>query len=86
MALDKDKIIRTILSGHDGRRGYVYHTVVAQSEQNKGVGTALVDAALTALRGEGIHKAALVVFGRNATGNAFWERRGFGTREGFGLS
>lgn len=81
VALDRDKIIGAILSGHDGRRGYIYHTVVAQSEQNKGVGTALVDAALTALRGEGIHKVALVVFGRNATGNAFWEGRGFGTRE-----
>ena len=43
--------------------------------------TALVEAALDTLQAEGIHKAALVVFGRNEKGNAFWEKLGFTTRE-----
>ena len=33
-----------------------------------------------ALKAEGIHKAALVVFSRNEEGNAFWESREFTVR------
>ena len=29
----------------------------------------------------GIHNAALVVFGRNEAGNAFWEKMGFTVRD-----
>ena len=42
--------------------------------------SALLEAALQALRAEGIHKAALVVMARNQKGNAFWEKVGFTTR------
>ena len=36
---------------------------------------------LDALKAEGIHKGALVVFDRNEKGNAFWEKMGFTVRE-----
>ena len=78
---EKDgNIIGVLLSGHDGRRGYIHHAAVAESEQQKGVGTALVDAAMSSLKREGITKVALVVFGKNEKGNAFWEKRGFTDR------
>ena len=70
-----------IMAGHDGRRGYIYHTCVRTDRQGEGVGRALVEAALDALKAEGIHKVALVVFDRNEKGNAFWEKQGFTTRE-----
>jgi hypothetical protein len=35
---------------------------------------------MDALRGEGINKAALVVFGKNENGNTFWEKHGFTLR------
>ena len=73
-------IIGVILSGHDGRRGYIHHTAVGRNEQRHGVGTALVDASMSALENEGINKVALVVFGKNEKGNAFWEKQGFSTR------
>lgn len=73
-------IVGVILSGHDGRRGYIHHTAVAQKEQRQGMGTALVHAAMSALQSEGINKVALVVFGKNEKGNAFWERQGFTQR------
>ena len=76
-----EKIIGVILSGHDGRRGYIHHTAVAQSEQRNGTGTALLNAVIEALEREGINKVALVVFGKNEKGNAFWEKQGFITRE-----
>jgi len=79
---EKDnKIIGTILCGNDGRRGFIYHAAVSPEERNNGVGTALVEAALDALKKEGINKVALVVFSHNQIGNSFWEKRGFTARE-----
>lgn len=79
---EKDNsIIGAIMSGHDGRRGYISHTAVAITERNTGVGTALVNAALEALGNEGINKVALVVFSKNILGNGFWEKRGFTVRD-----
>ena len=74
-------VIGAIMCGHDGRRGYIYHTCVRADRQGEGIGRALVEAALDALKAEGIHKVALVVFHRNEKGNAFWERLGFTVRE-----
>lgn len=70
-----------IMAGHDGRRGYIYHTCVRADCRERGIGRALAEAALEALRAEGIHKVALVVFDRNERGNAFWERMGFTARK-----
>lgn len=74
-------LIGAIMCGHDGRRGYIYHTCVRADRQGEGIGRALVEAALDALKAEGIHKVALVVFDQNAKGNAFWAKMGFTTRE-----
>ena len=73
-------IFGVILSGHDGRRGFIYHLAVAESEQRSGVGAALVEAAMLALECEGIPKVALVAYGKNEKGNAFWEKYGFTER------
>lgn len=81
VALDGDKIIGVIMAGSDGRRGYIYHTAVHCEYRKRGIATKLVDHVLDALRELGINKAALVVFGRNEAGNAFWENRGFTERE-----
>jgi ribosomal protein S18 acetylase RimI-like enzyme len=74
------QIIGVILSGHDGRRGYICHAAVASDEQGHGLGTALVNAAMNALEQEGINKVALVAFSENENGNAFWEKQGFTIR------
>ena len=81
VAEDNGGIIGVILSGHDGRRGFIHHTAVKVSERNRGIGSALVDHAMTALKNEGINKVALVVFDKNEIGNAFWEKRGFTCRD-----
>lgn len=74
-------IIGVILSGHDGRRGYIHYTAVAKSEQRLGIGTALVNAVMSSLKNEGINKVALVVFEKNQKGNTFWDKQGFTPRE-----
>lgn len=81
VAVEEEKIVGTILCGNDGRRGYLYHTAVASEYQEQGIGTALLDAALEALKAEGICKVALVALKGNADGNGFWEKQGFFARE-----
>lgn len=81
IAEDNKTLIGVIMSGHDGRRGFIYHTAVRKEYRGQGIGRKLVDAAMAALESEGIHKAALVVFGKNTTGNSFWEKAGFTVRD-----
>lgn len=76
-----NEIIGTIISGHDGRRGYIYHTAVSEKFRKKGIGQKLVTSSLSALKTEGINKVALVVFSKNKLGNLFWEKIGFRKRE-----
>lgn len=81
VAIISNKIVGAILSGHDGRRGYIYHTAISVACRNRGIGNALLNSALAALYDEGISKVALVVFKNNKIGNMFWEHTGFNTRE-----
>lgn len=81
VAEEDGQIAGVILTGHDGRRGYIYHTAVDARLQRRGIGRALVEATLDALEKEGISKAALLVFSRNETGNLFWEKLGFTVRD-----
>ena len=74
------ELAAVILAGHDGRRGYIYHALVRAADRGRGLGGALVSAVEEALRGEGIHKAALVAFRTNEGGNRFWEKRGYAER------
>ena len=80
VAEEEGKITGTILAGHDGRRGYIYHTAVLPDYRKQGTGTQLVEQVLASFRTLGIGKAALVVFDQNTTGNAFWESMGFAVR------
>lgn len=80
VAEDSGDIFGVIIAGNDGRRGYIYHTAVREEQRGKGIATALVDAALDALKRCGINKVALVVFDRNTLGNGFWESVGFTAR------
>ena len=78
---EKDgEIIGVILSGHDGRRGYIYHLAVKMCERKQGIGNALLESAMKALENVGINKVALVVFDKNKIGNEFWESQGFTIR------
>lgn len=81
VAENDGEIIGVILCGHDGRRGFIYHTTVKLAYRKQGIGKKLVEAAMNALEEEGIQKTALVVFSHNDTRNVFWEKLGFTSRE-----
>jgi len=74
-------VIGVIMAGHDGRRGYIYHTAVLPAHRNRGVAQSLVEHAMAALEREGISKVALVAFRENDLGSGFWERIGFTCRD-----
>lgn len=69
------------MAGHDGRRGFIYHTAVLPEYRNRGIAGELVKNAMNALEREGIHKVALVAFRKNEIGNSFWEKAGFTDRD-----
>jgi len=78
---DVFKLIGSILCGHDGRRGYIYHTAVDIKYRGRGIGKKLVNSVINALKQEGINKATLVVFTNNEIGSGFWRSIGWEKRE-----
>jgi N-acetylglutamate synthase len=81
VAADGDKVIATILAGHDGRRGYLHHVAVDPNYRRKGIGEALVEKSLAELHRLGIHKCHLFVVERNETAQRFWKITGWVERE-----
>ena len=77
----ENRIVGTVLCGHDGRRGYIYHVTVAEGYRGRGIGSMLVDKSLQKLRKEGIGKCHLFVFNDNKVGNAFWSSIGWTKRD-----
>lgn len=75
-----DEFIACVFCGHDGRRGYLYHVVVAPSCRGMGIGRDIVSRALDGLAAEGILKTHIDVFADNQQGIAFWEATGWEAR------
>lgn len=77
VAEEDAKIIGVALSGHDGRRGYLYHTCVEEGNRRRSIGRQLVEKVTNAMRDEKITKLSLVCFTNNNSGNGFWNRLGW---------
>lgn len=68
------KIVGSILCGHDGRRGCLYHVCVQKEYRMLGVGQRMVDFCKAALKQEGINRINLIAFTNNEIGNKFWQK------------
>lgn len=75
------QIVGVIITGEDGRHGYIYHTAVSVDYRNQGIGEALVNYVMDAMKELSISKVGLFIFQRNEIGSAFWGRLGFGVRD-----
>lgn len=73
----EERLLGTLLCGHDGRRGYLHHLAVIASARRAGIGRALVEAALADLRKLGIAKCNLFLIADNETGRAYWNHIGW---------
>ena len=81
VALEDGVIIGSILCGHDGRRGCLYHVCVHPLHRRRGIGKSMVVFAMNALKEEDINKVSLIAFTKNDIGNAFWKTIGWTKRD-----
>ncbi|MBR1391517.1 MAG: GNAT family N-acetyltransferase [Lachnospiraceae bacterium] len=81
VACTKDQIVGAILCGHDGRRACFYHVCVDEQYRQHGIGKAMAQRAIEALKAEGINKVNLVAFTTNEVGNRFWQSMGWTFRD-----
>lgn len=81
VAVQGERIVGSILCGHDGRRGCLYHVCVHPQFRKRGIGKSMVVHAMEALKEEQISKVSLIAFTKNDIGNAFWKEMGWTKRE-----
>lgn len=81
VAVDGQTLAGCVMSGHDGRRGYLYHLAVRPAYRRQGVGRRLSEACIEGLAREGIAKTHLFVFGTNELGRRFWASAGWQLRD-----
>ena len=81
VAIEDGKIVGSILCGHDGRRGCLYHVCVDEAYRMRGIGKSMVVKCMEALQAEQINKVSLIAFTKNDIGNAFWKEIGWTKRE-----
>jgi N-acetylglutamate synthase len=80
VAVESGRIVGCIMSGHDGRRGYLQHLAVTGGFRRKGIGRALVEECLAGLEKEGILKSHIDVLAGNEMAALFWEKIGWKRR------
>ena len=80
VAVEDGEVVGSILCGHDGRRGCLYHVCVDEEYRRRGIGKAMVVKAMEELKKEQINKVCLIAFTRNDIGNAFWNTIGWTKR------
>ena len=68
--------IASLLAGHDGRRGYLHHLVVAPAWRGRGLASALLAEVLARLAEQGVRKSHVFVLGVAPEALAFWRARG----------
>lgn len=77
VACADDRIVATVLCGHDGRRGTLRHLVVKRQYRGKGIARTLIKEVLSVLEKEGIKKCNTFVLDGNIEGRRFWEHMGW---------
>lgn len=60
VCIRNEKVVGVILSGHDGRRGFIHHLAVDPDCRRQGIATELLRQALNALKAEEISKVGLL--------------------------
>jgi len=74
------QLVGCLMSGHDGRRGYLQHLVVLPAFRRQGIANALVEQCLNALQQLGILKSHIDIFRTNKLAITYWESQGWKLR------
>ncbi len=81
VAEEKGKIVGTVLAGHDGRRGFIYHMAVHPDYRRRKIAHQMAEKALNALKEQGIYKTHIFCYENNNMGQGFWKDFGFKKRD-----
>jgi ribosomal protein S18 acetylase RimI-like enzyme len=73
----EERIVASVMVGHDGHRGCLYYLAVDPAFQKRGFGKAAVAAAEAWLRERGVWKINLMVRSENEKAGSFYERLGY---------
>lgn len=81
VARDADRIVGSVMVGHDGHRGWLYYLAVAPDRRGQGIGRALFAAAEDWLRAAGAPKVQLMVRSDNEPALAFYTAIGLARQD-----
>ncbi|SHO57260.1 GNAT family N-acetyltransferase [Vibrio quintilis] len=76
-----NQIVGAVLTGTDGRRGYLQHLAVDKTQRGQGIGKQLVASCVAALEKQGIAKTHLFVARENVSARKFYELSGWYPRD-----
>lgn len=71
------KLVASVMTGHDGHRGWLYYLAVDPAAQKGGKGRAMVAAAEAWLQDRGVPKVMLMVRPENEKVRAFYDALGY---------
>ena len=77
VAVEEERIIGTVMVGHDGHRGWLYYVACSPDREKSGIGREMVVSAEDWLRARGVVKVQLMVRETNAQVTEFYKRLGF---------
>ncbi len=77
---NQNKIAGSILCGHDGRRGYIYHLAVSKKFRKNNIAKSLIERSLSKLKTSGIRRCILMVDDLNISAKDFWLNAGWRRR------
>jgi putative acetyltransferase len=66
-------LVGAVLSGHDGRRGYLHHLAVLPQFRKQGIAKKLVSKCFKQLHKNHIPKCNIFLFKSNSSGLSFWK-------------
>jgi putative acetyltransferase len=75
--LASGEIVGTVLCGHNGRAGFLYHLVVVESHRRRSIGTQLVEFCFAKLADAKIPRCNIFVYTANGLSNQFWAKTGW---------
>lgn len=73
----EERVVASVMVGHDGHRGVLYYLAVDPAFRKRGFGKATVAAAEAWLRERGVWKINLMVRSENESAGRFYERLGY---------
>lgn len=75
--LDGQRLVGTVMVGHDGHRGWIYYMAVRAEERGRGHGQRLLQACEQWVAARGVPKVQLMVRAGNDVVASFYERLGY---------